>query len=632
MNTIFCLIGNELTPANETFLLQYDSPDTNIQLFDHIAPLYQSIGQLLQIYDSLIRKEDALPMLVTDIPSLKDVVDCLYLTLFSEVLLCPETVDMPYDIYEVLASVSIPQLSTFSILVNSLRSLKELYHSGLNYMQMANDVYPAADQIYAILACFPADLFECFSSWLLSYIDDGLIENAAFRILGYSFLLNYSNDVTYIEYIIDEIVQPNFNKDNRLFIYNQVKRFHLITPELQYTDKEQLLYQQILREWEADLANVLIPIPADKRDKDHILVLTIQYLSDTHAPTKTALERIYTLGKSMGKKVLCYNTKEQYTLRGFLPFYGAFKRHIIKEYDGSHEMPYKDFVFPFFQPNVEMPNEEVIRTLLHELHTAPPYEIIVIGDHSIIGDLCSHVIPTICIPLTFSTLPKKEHQYVVTSRYLTDAHKLALLEDGYRKDSIIESTFTFEMRPQTTTLTRDELQLPEDKFLLAVIGLRLDADVSPAFLTSMEKLFADNIHLVFAGYYEKYEELCEKNTSFKEHTSFIGYQNDVLALMEICDLYVNPPRVGGGYSIAEAFSKGIPGVTMNYGDVAATAGRDFIVNTLEEMNERILRFKNDKEYYQEMAQKALERCKLLFDGVASMKQILETAEARDIFF
>lgn len=632
MNIIFCLIGNELTTANEAFLLQYDSSDTNIQLFDHIAPLYQSIGQLLQVYDSLIEKEDALPMLVTDITSLKDVVDCLYPTLFSEVLLCPETVDMPYSVYETLASVSISQLLAFSALVDTFRSLKELYHSELNYMQMANDVYPTADQINAILTRFPADLFQCFSSWLLSYIDDGLVENAAFRILGYSFLLNYTNDVTYVECIIDEIMQPNFNKDNRLFIYNQVKRFYLITPELPYTDKEQLLYQQILREWEITLSDALTPIPMDKRDKDYILVLTIQYLSDTHAPTKTTLERIYAIGKSMGKKVLCYNTKEQYTLQGFLPFYGAFKRHLIKEYDGSHRMTYKDYTFPFFQPNAEMPNEEVIRTLLHELHTTPPYEIIVIGDHSVIGDLCSHVIPTICIPLTFSTLPKKEHQYVVTSRYLTDDNRHALWKEGYQPDSIIESTFTFEMRPQTITLTRAELKLPEDKFLLAIIGLRLDADVSSAFLASMEQLFADDIHLVFAGYYEKYEELCKKSSAFKKHTSFIGYQNDVLALMEICDLYVNPPRIGGGYSIAEAFSKGVPGVTLNYGDVAAASGKDFIVNTLEEMNERILRFKNEKEYYQKMSQKSLERCKLLFDGTTSMKQILETAEARDLFF
>ena len=50
----------------------------------------------------------------------------------------------------------------------------------------------------------------------------------------------------------------------------------------------------------------------------------------------------------------------------------------------------------------------------------------------------------------------------------------------------------------------------------------------------------------------------------------------------------------------EAFSKGVPGVTLNYGDAAAAAGKDFIVNTLVEMNERILRFKNEKEYYQEM--------------------------------
>ena len=316
----------------------------------------------------------------------------------------------------------------------------------------------------------------------------------------------------------------------------------MINPKLGHTSKDTDLYNHILREWTETLSDALTPIPADKRNKDYI---TLQYLSDTHTPTKTALERLYTLGKSMGKRVLCYNTKEQYTLKGFLPFYGAFKRHIIKEYDGSHMMSYKDYSFPFYQPVEEMPNEKVIRNLIHELRTTPPYEIIMIGDHSIIGDLCSNIVPTICIPLTFSTLPKKEHQYVATSKYLSDSMKKEMKAEGYCIDSIIESTFTFEMRPQTTTLTRAELGLPQDKFLLAVVGLRLDADVTSAFIASMEKIFDQNIHIVFAGYYEKYQDLCEQDPAFKAHTTFIGYQNDILALMEICDLFVNPPRVGG---------------------------------------------------------------------------------------
>lgn len=44
-----------------------------------------------------------------------------------------------------------------------------------------------------------------------------------------------------------------------------------------------------------------------------------------------------------------------------------------------------------------------------------------------------------------------------------------------------------------------------------------------------------------------------------------------MAVDELMDLYVNPKRSGGGYSIIEAFSVGIPGVTLRNGDIAAAA-------------------------------------------------------------
>jgi DNA polymerase-3 subunit alpha len=55
--------------------------------------------------------------------------------------------------------------------------------------------------------------------------------------------------------------------------------------------------------------------------------------------------------------------------------------------------------------------------------------------------------------------------------------------------------------------------------------------------------------------------------------------------MEICDLYVNPDRLGGGFSIIEAFAKGKPGVYLNRGDVYTAGGVEFAVGSFDEMAE-----------------------------------------------
>ena len=67
------------------------------------------------------------------------------------------------------------------------------------------------------------------------------------------------------------------------------------------------------------------------------------------------------------------------------------------------------------------------------------------------------------------------------------------------------------------------------------------------FITAMEKLYDRNIHMVFAGYFDEYGNICRRHPGLKEHSTFVGYQDDILALTEIIDLYVNPKRVGGGF-------------------------------------------------------------------------------------
>ena len=111
----------------------------------------------------------------------------------------------------------------------------------------------------------------------------------------------------------------------------------------------------------------------------------------------------------------------------------------------------------------------------------------------------------------------------------------------------------------------------------------------------------------------------------------MGYQEDVLAVNECCDVYLNPRRIGGGTSGAAALYKGLPVVTLNYGDVGVGAGEDFHVKDYEDMYHQVVRYSKDKEYYARMSQKAIQRASELTDSKKEFVRIIRKVEQSNRF-
>lgn len=467
-----------------------------------------------------------------------------------------------------------------------------------------------------------ADLCSC-----LSY------EASRFKIFIYSFLVFRLHAYQFIGFIVEEAMNGSCHIYQQLFLWNQLKRIGFMFPDCKNNGEHEILYQNVLKQFRNRIQVDLSPIPSADRFKNVILVLTIQFLSPKHAPTRTALERIYTLGKEMGKTVKIINTREQYSLLGYLPLYNFFNRNISKELDKKKEYTYKDYTASFYQIPVEMPELSKVEEVLEQIREMRPYLVFVIGNGSIVGDLCADMIPTICIPAIFSSVPRKENQYVCIGKQLGKEEKNNLIrERGYSPETIIESVFTFELKEQLTKLTREQLNLPKDKFLLAVVGLRLDTELNIEFFNYLQQTFAFGTHIVLIGQLDNYNHFCESCPELREHSTALGTQNDVLAIIELCDLYINPYRSGGGFSLAEAFSKGVPGVTINHGDVAAAAGIEFCVETYEEMVDKIKQYIEDKEFYFKMSEKAKSRAAILTDSKIAMEGIVEKAVTGSLFF
>lgn len=105
-------------------------------------------------------------------------------------------------------------------------------------------------------------------------------------------------------------------------------------------------------------------------------------------------------------------------------------------------------------------------------------------------------------------------------------------------------------------------------------------------------------------------------------------QDDVLAILDNVDLYVNPDRIGGGTSVIEAMYKAIPVVTLDHGDVALGAGEEFWVHSYAEMTEKIIKYMNDIDYYNMMSKKAKERANYMLDSDGAFTDIIREFETK----
>lgn len=345
------------------------------------------------------------------------------------------------------------------------------------------------------------------------------------------------------------------------------------------------------------------------------MVLTIQYLDNRHAPTNTVGERCKAL-KKIGKEVYIVNTAEHCLYQGYIPFYRAVEGNILSENYGKNEIEIDGERFNFLQLSVD---DTILERfgILHELiQKIKPYYILSIGTGSMLADLCGNIVPCASMALAFSTFPHTANCMRILGRNLQQGEL-----DNKEAGKVIESRFTFELKQQIKHFTRAQFQIPENRFVLAVIGIRLDYEVTSEFCQVLSDACVNGAFVVFAGIFDTYEKMMKEYTILAKNSIFIGYCDDMLALMEICDLYVNPKRLGGGFSIIEAFEKGVPGVYLRTGDVYTAGGEEFSVKDFDEMTQMIEKYKNDREFYRLMSDKARKRARLMTSSLEAMRDL-----------
>lgn len=452
-----------------------------------------------------------------------------------------------------------------------------------------------------------------------------------------SFCMKVSGQPQYAEQILDLIEQSDMDEVgeyNRLSHYWQIstavfKDSRLKTPEVEM--KLLKLYRSLFESF----CSVIFPgikkrnyLKKEEQNREQVFVFISQVLTLKHAPTKTLLDRCYVLQKYVGKRVFIVNTAMQVPKKGQAPFYDLQTASYLYEYAEKRFLEFKGEKFEFYQCKDDMPNLQTIADLVMLVKEKKPCYLVNIGGSDICADICGMIVPEITVSTVFSGIAPSCGEYQITGAALTEAEREGLKILGVEETKVKHTLFSFSFKEQSHKYTRADLGIWEKRFVLVVVGWRLDAEADRNFFDCLSQILErnENIGVVFIGKFDRYEEQVKNNLLLRCNTRYLGMQEDVLAVMECCDLYINPKRQGGGSSAAEALYQGVPVMTLPYGDVFAAAGEEFVLEDYKKMVLQTIKYATEPEFYEKMSRKAKKRAGLLLDSNATFGETVQEIE------
>jgi hypothetical protein len=448
-----------------------------------------------------------------------------------------------------------------------------------------------------------------------------------------SFCMAVGKDAAITEKLLRVVLDAdyeNIGEYNKLSHYWQVVRAVFTEERLRNTNVDKLLaelYRTLLEAFSGAFGIMERSyIPKEERDDNLVFVFASQVLNQKHAPTKTLLDRCWVLKKRLHKEVVIINTAMHMTQKGCAPFYRMMEGTYYPELSEQSELEFRGEKFPFSQCPEDMPDLDVIADIIKQIQTRKPCCIINIGGNDICADICGRLVPEITVSTVFSRIATSCGEYqIIDKQILSETEQDCLHIFGVEENKIKRAMFTFSFKEQTHHYTRKQLGLPEEQFLLVVVGWRLDDEVSEEFIQMLQEIIAQEsgIGIVFMGGFAQFEERLRAYPILRSHCYNLGGQEDALAVLECVDLYVNPRRQGGGSSVAEALYKGIPAVTLPIGDVAVAAGETFHVSDYDKMAQQILRYVKEPVLYRQRSEQARERAALLMDSSASFGKVVD---------
>ena len=361
----------------------------------------------------------------------------------------------------------------------------------------------------------------------------------------------------------------------------------------------------------------------DKADRDNnfVVLFAQTILSTRHAPTRIIVEIARAIQKYLKKRVLIISAvvttdKELLAQREIT---GYLLNTKMIDHRGAFRAEYKGEYIDAYQIIIEKNNALEIKRLMDEIYGLKPFCVWNLAADPAFSSIAKQWTTSV-YTLMNQGYPPVDADYIVrylhsdTEKEEEKANKEFLLKKNIK---IIETDFMFQYEEPKKNLQRKDFGIPDsDAFVLGVVGTRLLGECTNEFLEILDRIAErdKNIFVLFLGFKDeknisKFEKRLQDSMKNLSNYKLMTFKDDIIEYMTFIDLFVNPPRVGGGTCGGMALSLGIPAVTLKACDIASVVGENYTVDTLDEYTELILKYKNDSEFYKCQSKLAVKRIK-----------------------
>ncbi len=465
-----------------------------------------------------------------------------------------------------------------------------------------------------------------------------------------SILIKSCHDIFLIDKLIESICRKQGDYYINLMIEYQIA-YELFANN--YPKKEAYDLRRRLHSYNVEGFTKLLQPPKTYRDisaRNHnrIVLITDQLLGLHHAPTKILLEQCYSLQKNMGMEILLFVCPVSLATDHQITWFDQIKMNYFNELNGDYYISYrdgdisvspkesngifyieyKDIILRGKQVVMDVANLQAQKLLLQLIYEYNPLFVFNVNSINPLADICNCFTTVVASSMAYG-YPVSEGDillYLDNLQAGANAASVASILEGGRQIAL-NFRWTFQVDEPDFVHDRSHFQINEDEFVLMIVGNRLIDEITEEYVKVLEHILSvdSKVSILLIGTYPNYMDRF-KAQIFYGRVHAIGYQDQLATVIPLADLYLNPPRVGGGTSALYALKAGVPVITLPDCDVAINVGREFTCINYEEMTQLIIKYKEDQEFYDLQRILGLKLVHSLGDVTSAMEEMLQSVK------
>ena len=189
----------------------------------------------------------------------------------------------------------------------------------------------------------------------------------------------------------------------------------------------------------------------------------------------------------------------------------------------------------------------------------------------------------------------------------------------------VHHPYRVSLKPTGAPLVRAQIEATDDDLVMVTVGGRLGDEIGGEWAERMIALLRERQDIVWVlvgGAGACPPALADAPP---QRLRLVPTQADVRRVLRCCDLYLNPPRMGGGFSVAEAMAEGLAVVALNDADGGDKLGEEAAVS-LDGYFERLNFLLADREARLEQGARLQERFSQTLDLARSGPSLLAACD------